>query len=216
MRVDLHLHTTYSDGSLTPGEVVDIAKAQGLCAVSITDHDECRGYFDVADEKDIKVLSGIEISADFYGEVHVLGYNIDCRDADLTAYIKEQYKNRRDRAEKMIERFSDFGVELSIDEVLEECEGDVLGRPHIASVLVKKGIVNSANQAFSRFLGRHSKCYVPRKKADVKTAVELINGAGGAAVGGGGAFHGVCIVVGEIGVLVGVGGLGSAVLARLG
>ena len=182
MTVDLHLHTTYSDGSYSPKQVVNMAKQRGVCAVAITDHDECRGYAEVFDEKDIQVLSGIELSADFYGEAHVLGYNIDCSNQALLNHIEEQYESRIKRAHKMIERFREFGIELTIDEVMQECTGDVLGRPHIADALMKKGVVSSTKEAFTRFLGRHAKCYVPRAKVEIEKAVGIIRGAGGVAV----------------------------------
>lgn len=182
MMVDLHLHTTYSDGSFSPKQVVDMAKKRDVCAVAITDHDECRGYLEVKDDKDIQVLSGIELSADFKGEAHILGYNIDCSNPDLIHHIEEQSVSRIKRAHKMIERFKEFGIELTIEEVMQECTGDVLGRPHIADALMKKGVVSSTKEAFTRFLGRYAKCYVPRDKVDIAKTVNLIRGAGGVAV----------------------------------
>lgn len=182
MTVDLHLHTTYSDGSFSPKQVVDMAKKRGVQAVAITDHDECRGYLEVKDDKDIQILSGIELSADFKGEAHVLGYNIDCTNKALIDHIEEQSVSRIKRAHKMIERFREFGIELTIDEVMQECTGDVLGRPHIADALMKKGVVSSTKEAFTRFLGRYAKCYVPRAKVDIAKAVDIIRGAGGVAV----------------------------------
>ncbi len=179
MKADLHIHTTYSDGGYTPGEVIEIAKKKGLCSVAITDHDECRGCLEAADEDGIKVLCGIELSAHFNGEAHVLGYNIDCTDKGLLEHIGKQNKSRMNRAEKMVKRFRDAGIDISMQEVMDECMGDVLGRPHIADVLVKKGFANSTKQAFVKYLDRHTKFFVPREKVDVLKAARLINKAGG-------------------------------------
>ena len=182
MKLDLHVHTIYSDGSMTPKQVVGVAKARGLLAIAITDHDECRGYDEVAHETGIKVISGIELSASFHGEVHVLGFDFDCRNEAMLAHIKEQAQSRRTRAEAMIERFADHGIEMTMEDVLDECKGEVLGRPHFAEVLVKNGHASSTKQAFSQYLNKNAKCFVARGKVDITRAVELIVGAGGKAV----------------------------------
>ena len=179
MKIDLHLHTTYSDGGLTPKQVIKAAKEKGLCAIAITDHDECKGCIEAAEEKDIIVICGIELSADYHGEAHVLGYNIDCSDKGLIEHIEMQNASRKKRAVRMIEKFEDAGIELTMQEVMDECKGDVLGRPHIADALIKKGVVNSTKQAFVQYLDRNAKCYVPRDKVDIKQAAQLISAAGG-------------------------------------
>ena len=178
MKPDLHIHTTYSDGGYTPGQVFKAAKEKGLCAVAITDHDECRGCQE-AEESDIQVLCGIELSAHFHGEAHVLGYNIDCSDKGLSEHIEKQNESRKKRANKMIKMFKDADIDISMQEVLDVCRGDVLGRPHIAEVLVKKGFANSTKQAFTKYLNRHAKFYVPREKVEIEKAARLIVEAGG-------------------------------------
>ena len=178
MIADLHIHTTYSDGEHTPGQAAAMAKQKGLCAIAITDHDECRGCLE-AEQEGITVLCGIELSADFMGEAHVLGYGIDCENNPLLAHIEKQNRSRMERAQKMIKLFTKAGIDISMQEVMDVCRGDVLGRPHIADVLVKKGFANSTKQAFTKYLDRHAKFYVPREKVDVKKAAALIIEAGG-------------------------------------
>ncbi|MBT3318371.1 MAG: PHP domain-containing protein [Clostridia bacterium] len=182
MKLDLHVHTTYSDGVLTPRQVVEQAKQCGLSAVAITDHDECRGYGDVADERDIKVIAGIELSAAFHGEVHVLGLDVDWQNTALLAHVNSQSQSRRKRAEAMVEKFRDNGIEMTMQDVLDACKGDVLGRPHFAEVLIKKGHVNSTKQAFAQYLNQNAKCFVARGKVDIREAAQLINDAGGKTV----------------------------------
>lgn len=182
MKLDLHVHTTYSDGLLTPKQVVEQAKARGLLAIAITDHDECRGYGDVKDETGTKVISGIELSASFHGEVHVLGLDVDWQNEKLLAHVESQSQSRRDRAEAMVEKFRDNGIEMTMEDVLAACKGDMLGRPHFAEVLIKKGHVSSTKQAFAQYLNRNAKCFVARSKVDIAQAAALINSAGGKTV----------------------------------
>jgi len=179
MKLDLHVHTTYSDGSMTPRQIVAEAKACGLGAVAITDHDECRAIGEVMDEPDIKVLSGIELSAHYLGEVHVLGLDIDCGNKRMLAHINEQAQSRLKRAETMIEIFIEHGVHITMEDVQQACKGDVLGRPHFAEALVKNGYASSTKQAFAQYLNKNAKFFVTRPKVDIAQAAQLINGAGG-------------------------------------
>ncbi len=182
MKLDLHIHTTYSDGLLTPQQVVEQAKAIGLNTIAITDHDECRGFGDVKDETGINIIAGIELSANFFGEVHVIGLGIDWQNKNLLAHVESQLQSRRRRAEAMVLKFRDNGIEISMDEVMDECKGEVLGRPHFAEVLVKKGHANSTKQAFAQYLNKDAKCFVARGKVDITQAAKLINDAGGKTV----------------------------------
>jgi predicted metal-dependent phosphoesterase TrpH len=182
MKLDLHIHTTYSDGAWTPKQVVDKAKQRGLGAIAITDHDECRGFGDVKDETGIKVIAGIELSADYHGEVHVLGLGVDWRSDELLAHVESQAQSRRRRAVAMVEKFQSDGIGITLDDVLDACKGDMLGRPHFAEVLIKKGHVNSTKQAFKQYLNQNAKYFVPRGKVDVAQATKLIKSAGGVSV----------------------------------
>lgn len=184
MKFDLHVHTTYSDGDYTPQEVIKIAKEKGLGGIAITDHDECRGYKDVSGDKSkgMNVYAGIELAAKFYGEVHVLGLLIDWQNKPLLNHIEKTAKSRYQRAKLMLGKLKKAGVDISMDEVEYACKGDILGRPHFASVLVKKGYASSSKEAFTRYLSDKAPCYVRLEKIDVKSAVDLIKDAGGKAV----------------------------------
>ncbi len=179
MTADLHIHTTYSDGELTPRDVARKAAAAGLNAFAITDHDECRGFGEIIKTDGITAIAGIEFAAQLEGEVHVLGLNIDCGNEALMAHVEKAANSRLNRAAEIIERLNRDGITVSMDDVKEVCGGDVIGRPHIASVLVKKGFAASAADAFGRYLSSRAPYYVPRNKITVNRAAELILGAGG-------------------------------------
>lgn len=179
MRADLHIHTTFSDGELTAQEAAQRASAAGLDAFAITDHDECRGFCALKKTDGITAIAGIELAAYLDGEVHVLGLDIDCGDEALIAHVEKAGGLRRIRAIEIIERLNRDGIMVSMDEVKEVCGGDVIGRPHIAAVLVKNGFAASVTDAFDRYLSSRAPYYVPQKKITVNKAAELILGAGG-------------------------------------
>jgi len=179
MKADMHIHTTFSDGELTPQEVSQKAAAAGLDAFAITDHDECRGSGAIEHLAGVKAIAGIELAAQLNGEVHVLGLNIDCSNEALIAHVEKAASSRLDRAYEIIDRLSRDGITVSMDEVKEACGGDVIGRPHIAAALVKKGYAASVADAFDRYLSKHAPYYVPQKKITVARAAELILAAGG-------------------------------------
>jgi predicted metal-dependent phosphoesterase TrpH len=181
MNIDLHVHTTYSDGDLTPQEVVEAAKRSGLKAIAITDHDECRGFGDVVGETGITVIPGIELAAKFEGEVHVLGLSIDWRSPQILAHIESVTSLREERARGMIRKLRSAGIDISIEDVCAECSG-IIGRPHIAAVLVKKRYAESVKEAFSKYLSKHTEFYVPYNKISIERAAELIGSAHGRAV----------------------------------
>lgn len=179
MKPDLHVHTTFSDGSYTPAEIVQAAKQAGLSAVAITDHDECRGYGEIMDVQDIKVCPGIELAAKYNCEVHVLGLNIDWRNQKLIRHIENAAQQRRARAKSMLKKLQAVNIDIDMEHVTDACEGDVIGRPHLAKVLVEKGHASSYKEAFLRYLAKDSCCYVPLEKINVREAAALILQAGG-------------------------------------
>lgn len=179
MRPDLHVHTTFSDGSYTPAEMVQAAKQAGLSAVAITDHDECRGYGEIIDEQDITVCPGIELAARFNCEVHVLGLQIDWKNQKLIRHIENASEARRHRAKSVLEKLQAVNVDIDMQHVVNACEGDVIGRPHLAKVLVDKGYASSYKEAFVRYLAKDACCYVPLDKINVRNAADLILQAGG-------------------------------------
>ena len=131
---------------------------KGLKVSAITDHDECRGYGEIAKAppQGISVFPGIEFSAKHNGEIHVLGLLINWQDPALLAHVEKAAKARQQRAEKMLKKFKEAGLDIHMDEVADECKGEVIGRPHFAAALVKKGHATSFKEAFTRYLTSHA------------------------------------------------------------
>ncbi len=179
MNIDMHVHTSFSDGDYTPPDIVRMAKEKGLGLIAITDHDECRGYEEITAETGITVLPGIELASKYKSEVHVLGFGIDWRSAPLILHIEGVTQLRKHRAENMIKNLNSAGIGITLEDVKAECGGKVIGRPHIAAALVKKGCASSYKEAFKAFLSRHSPYYVTFEKITVQGAAGLIREAGG-------------------------------------
>lgn len=194
MHVDLHVHTTASDGTDSPREVVYKAEKLNLRAIAITDHDTFYGLDDAlkaAGDTGVELVSGIELSTEFQNqEVHILGYLADTRNENLTARLESFRKSRIKRINKIVTKLQALGFPLSMEEVLAQASHrayngtgkGTVGRPHVARVLVQKGIVNSVSQAFDRYIGKGKIAFVPRVKYDPLNAVDLIRQAGGVAV----------------------------------
>ncbi len=185
-RLDLHLHTTHSDGSCTPTEVVNMAHQAGVTALAITDHDIMTGVTEAmtaGQQCGIEIIPGVEISS-FTGtsELHVLGYFLDQQDPDLLARLKTLRDGRHRRNPQIIERLQALGVEITYDEVRRLAGTDSIGRPHIARVLMDKRVVASAKEAFDRFLAEGKPAYVPRELPSPAEAICWIKAARGLAV----------------------------------
>lgn len=185
---DLHAHTTASDGTFSPQETVERAKEKGLSAVSITDHDTVSGWQDALFHAKklggIEVVPGIEISTVAANQdVHVLGYYVDGEQHGFLEQLEELRNTRNKRNRMMIERLQLLGIDIQWEEVYSrKKEGENVGRPHIAEVLMEKGIVESMQEAFDRFLGREGKAYVNPPRISPQEAIDLIHQAGGVAV----------------------------------
>ncbi len=182
--IDLHTHTTASDGRLTPSQLITHAADVGLCAVAVTDHDtvdgipEARSY---AREIGMPFIPGIEISAEYTatGTMHILGYFIDETTesfADALAFLQEA---RRNRNPMIIERLNHYGVNVTMDDVRQEAGGDQIGRPHFARAIVRKGFASSIPEAFERYVKKGAPCYVDKQRFSPDRAIELIRKAGG-------------------------------------
>jgi len=184
--IDLHAHTTASDGSCTPTELVRLAKSTGLRAVAVTDHDTVDGVHEAAgagEAEGVEVVPGIEISVDYpQGEFHLLGYYVDFRNEAFRARIRYLQENRFNRNEVMLRKMREAGLEVSMEEVVEESGGGQIGRPHMARALLKKGYVSSVQDAFDRYLADGKPLHVPKVKLDPAEAIDLVHQAGGVAV----------------------------------
>ena len=185
-RIDLHLHTTHSDGSQSPTEVVRLAHEAGVSALAITDHDITTGLPEAiaaGQELGIEIIPGIEISSRHgESELHVLGYFLKWEDAQLNARLMTLRESRHRRNPKIIELLQAAGIDITYDEVRAVAGSDSVGRPHIARVLMDKKVVTTAKEAFDRFLAEGKAAYVPRDLPAPIDAIRWIKDAGGLAV----------------------------------
>ncbi len=182
-RVDLHIHTTASDGALMPRQVVERAYGLGLQLVAITDHDTVAGVseaLECAASLGLTVIPGVEISAEKDGvQAHVLGYYVDYTSPELLAQLERLAQARLRRAVETLDRLAGLGMPLPWDSLSEAAAQGVLGRPHIAQALVEGGFVASVEEAFDRFLNPGQAAYLPRLKVTPAEAVHIILRAGG-------------------------------------
>ncbi len=181
--IDLHVHSTASDGTLTPEEVVGVALDKGLRALALADHDSVAGIepaLAAAAGSGLVFLPAVEISTDYEAtEVHVLGYFLDYHHPELLAKLSAIREAREGRAEKMVALLREHGLHITYEQVLERANGGSVGRPHVAGVLVDSGHVNTPQEAFDRYLGRGRPAYVPRYKLTPQEAIELIRRCAG-------------------------------------
>ncbi|HSF18557.1 MAG TPA: PHP domain-containing protein [Vicinamibacteria bacterium] len=182
---DLHSHTTASDGTLSPSELMRLAKTAGLRAIAVTDHDTVDGLSEAEVEAKtlgVELIPGVEVSATF-GDVpvHVLGLFIDYHESWLREWFAEAHHRRVERVHRIVSRLAAENVQVTVEEVLARSSHGSVGRPHVAEVLVERGIVSSLAEAFDRYLGADRPAYVAYEKVTVKDAVGLIRRAGGIA-----------------------------------
>jgi predicted metal-dependent phosphoesterase TrpH len=181
-RVDLHIHTTFSDGTYTPAEVVDLARRCGLPAVAITDHDTVAGIEPArqAARDVLEVIPGVEITCQFQGQpCHLLGYFFRQDDKSLSDLLKRIHDHRRQRFREMRDRLGKLGVKLAGPEL--EAKHITLGRRHLADMLVNKGHAGSVREAFLRYLGDGGPVAVPHLAVPVAEAIAVLRGGGGVA-----------------------------------
>lgn len=184
--IDLHLHTTASDGVMTPSEIVNYAKNKGLLAIAITDHDTIEGLEEGLFEGErigLEVIPGIEISAEHSpGSMHLLGFFIDIHHPTLKERLGYLQRARAERNPKMVEKLKKLGIDITFDEVLKASGGGQVGRPHFAQVLLEKGYVRSFQEAFDRFLKKGASAYVEKMRFSAEESIHFINEANGVAV----------------------------------
>jgi predicted metal-dependent phosphoesterase TrpH len=187
--IDLHIHSTASDGSLQPSEILSMAQELNLSAISITDHDTIDGLKEAIEygiPPSLKVLTGVEISVSppdgfsLSGSMHILGYGFAPDDPLLNQALEKLRFSRENRNPKIIERLNELGMKISMEEVIRDLHvRGQLGRPHIASFMVKRSFSASIDDAFKKYLGNGKPAYVDKYRLDCATAVEIIRGAGG-------------------------------------
>ncbi len=178
------MHSTYSDGWLSPRELVDMAFASGISLISITDHDSVGGIEEASiygSEKGITIIPGVEISAEIDGaEIHILGYFIDYESDVLLAHLRNFRKHRIDRSRMIIGKLNELGSKITLGNVLSFVgSGTSVGRPHIARALSDEGFVNSYSEAFYKYIGDGKPAYIKKPNVSAEKAIELIANAGG-------------------------------------
>ena len=191
MSIDLHIHTTASDGTSTPEQVISQAHRLRLKAIAITDHDTVSGSKEALRSgipSSLGFLTGVEISAtppSFYpgsGSFHLLGYSILLDDPNLNRTLEKLQLARKNRNPAIINRLNELGISITLEEVCQESGEGQLGRPHIAQLMVKKKVVASIDEAFDQFLGTGKPAYVDKKRVDFDKAIKIIIAAGGVPV----------------------------------
>ena len=182
---DLHVHTTLSDGTFTPAQIVKKAVELGLRAVAITDHDTVAGIgqsLEAAAGTGLEIIPGIEMSADIdAGELHMLGYFMDYKSGPLLKELEDCCNIRTQRIYKIVERLEKMGINIRSDEVFNEANGIAVGRPHVARVMLKKGYIKNTSEAFRKYIGEKCPAYVGKKKTTPEKVIEIIRKAGGMA-----------------------------------
>jgi len=185
-RVDLHCHSSASDGEYPPAEVAHRAKGAGLAAIALTDHDTTDGVEDAAREGarlGVRVVPGCEFSVKApWGELHLLGLFLRPGHRRLAEFLATTRAARRRRAEQMVQRLQRLGVDIELEDVVSGAGDGALGRPHVARVLVERGVSADMSDAFGRYLGRGKPGYVEKPLPTLGQVTELVHGVGGIAV----------------------------------
>ncbi len=183
IKLDLHTHTTFSDGTYTAHELIAHALEKECEYISITDHDNFEHVSHLGDlPKNIKYIPGVEISAEFKKTLHILGYGFDPEHAELKNTLTTLQEARRKRNVDMLENMAKEGVHITMDELHEESKGGIVGRPHFANLMLAKGYVKTYQEAFDKYLAKGQPFYMNKQRLDPKEAIRLIHDAGGISV----------------------------------
>ena len=180
--VDLHTHTTASDGSYTPSELVFLARNSNLAAVAITDHDTINGIDEAqktGSQIGVEVVPGVEISVGENDNMHILGLFIDHKSPILNSTLENLKEARKERNRQMVKKLQDLGFSITYEEILEKTGAENMGRLHIAKAMAEKGLVSDLAQAFSQYLSFGRDAYIPRKRLGEKEGIEVILQSGG-------------------------------------
>jgi 3',5'-nucleoside bisphosphate phosphatase len=183
MHIDLHLHTTASDGTLNPQELVAHVLRKGMRIISITDHDSIAGFEKLPHlelSKGLEIVPGIELNAEKNKtEIHILGYYIDPGSSSLSHRLEKLREDRVTRIKEIVQKLREMDIHIEFDEVLLHARGESIGRPHVARVLQEKGYVGEMQEAFEKYLRIGRKAYVPRRGFYPEEAIEIIRASGG-------------------------------------
>lgn len=181
--VDLHTHSNKSDGSLSPTELVTLAKEKGLSAIALTDHDTTEGLDEAikaGESLGVRVIPGVELSCEYQGkDIHIVGLDIDYKDESFRATLQEFVDSRILRNKKMCQKLTDAGLPVDYDELMEMFGESVITRAHYARYMLSKGYIKSLPEAFERYIGDHAPCFIPREKVTPVQGIKLILAAGG-------------------------------------
>ena len=182
-KIDLHMHTSYSDGQHTPEELISKVKDAGIDLISITDHDTVAGIeesIEIGKQKGIEVIPGLEISSDIKDrEVHILGYFFDPNNYELGEYLKFFRAERVKRAGRITDKLKELGFQIELEDIMEVAKNSAVGRPHIAKAMVKKGLVSNYFEAFSKYIGNGGPAYERKVHVSPRSAFKIISDAGG-------------------------------------
>lgn len=183
--IDLHTHSTASDGSMRPAELVRYARETGLAAIALTDHDSMGGVEEAIEEGKkigVEVVAGVEIGVEFKPEMHMLGYFFGDSYENIREVLEELRQNREKRNPQMVEKLNEMGFAITMEEVREAAGGNVIGRPHIAKVLVDKGYAASVSEVFDKYLSAGRPAYFKKDRLTPGQGMQEILKAGGVPV----------------------------------
>lgn len=184
--IDLHCHTTASDGIRTPSDLIDFAIERNVGVLAVTDHDTVSGLEEAvkyASDKDLTLIPGIEFSIDYQGgSFHLVGLYVDYSYSPLIEKTLHLQTVRDKRIYRIIEDLEKYGIEIPVEDVLQESAGGAIGRPHVARVLVKHGYANNINEVFKKYLVKGKPGYVKKERIRIEDAISLVKGAGGISI----------------------------------
>ena len=182
-KVDLHIHTSHSDGFYSPTEIVKKAKEKGIELISITDHDNLSAIDEATQagkELGVEVISGVEISSDVRDkEIHILAYFIETDNKELERYLSFFREERIKRAIRIVNRLNNLGFSITFNDVMDKAGNSAVGRPHIAQAMLETGVVNSYYEAFNKYIGNGCPAYEKKVHLSPQSAFKIISDAGG-------------------------------------
>lgn len=185
-QIDLHTHTTCSDGTLTPTELVNYAKEKNLSAVAITDHDNFDGVAEAikaGETNDIEVISGIEMSTDYEDkEIHIVGLFVDTNNKKFNSELISLKEKRKKRNLLAVEKLNNLGIDITYEELESISKNKIITRAHFAKLLIQKGYISSVKECFDKYMGEGMPAYVKREVIPPKETISLINNSGGIAI----------------------------------